>query len=157
MSERGAHIYELLRFVRPIVLGSARVVEADVRGLGWTVASRAVMEVLVAQAPLTVPQVASRLSLARQNVQRHVDELTRLGHVHALQNPAHRRSVLVQPTPSGRAAFRAVHARELADLSDLATTCTDEDLHTAERVLAALDHDIRDRVRATGRRAEEGR
>ncbi len=131
MSDRGAYIHELLRFVRPIVLSSARVVEAEVRALGWTVGSRAVMEVLVAEAPLTVPQVAARLSLARQNVQRHVDELTRLGHLQAISNPAHRRSVLVQPTAGGRAAFRAMHAHELADLADLASACTDEDLHAA--------------------------
>ena len=156
MSDRGARIYELLRFVRPIVLSSARVVEAHVRDLGWTVGSRAVMEVLVAEAPLTVPQVASRLSLARQNVQRQVDELTRLGHLHVIENPAHRRSVLVEPTAEGRAAFRAMHAHELAALADLATTCTDEDLRTGARVLAALDHDIRGRARASGSRAEDG-
>ncbi len=157
MSERGARIYDLLRFVRPIVLSSARVVEADVHGLGWTVASRAVMEVLVAEAPMTVPQVASRLSLARQNVQRQVGELTRLGHVHTIQNPVHRRSVLVEPTAEGRAAFLALRARELAALADLAATCTDEDLRTAARVLAALDHDIRARASATGSRAGDRR
>ena len=147
MSERGANIYTLLRLVRPIVLNSARVVEAEVRALGWTVGSRAVMEVLDAEAPLTVPRVAARLSLARQNVQRHVDELTRVGHVHAIPNPAHQRSVLIQPTAAGRRAFLMLHRRELRDLADLARTCTDEDLRTAARVLDALNHDIRDRAR----------
>ncbi len=93
MSRRGSDIYALLQLVRPIVLNSARVVEGEVRALGWTVGSRAVMEVLCAEAPLTVPHVAARLSLARQNVQRQVDQLTRLGHLHATPNPAHRRSV----------------------------------------------------------------
>ena len=148
MSERRATHLRLLRLVRPIVLSSARVVEADVRSLGWTVGSRAVMEALESEAPLTVPQIAIRLSLARQNVQRHVDELIRLDHLHATPNPAHRRSVLIQPTAQGREAFRTLHARELADLADLAHTCTDQDLETAAQVLTALHHDIRNR--ATG-------
>jgi len=150
MLDRGAHIYGLLRLVRPIVLNSARVVEAEVRPLGWTVGSRAVMEALDSEAPLTVPQIAFRLSLARQNVQRHVDELLRLDHLQATPNPAHRRSVLIQPTPEGRAAFRTVHARELADLADVARTCTDQDLETAAQVLRALDHEIRDRAAGAG-------
>ena len=77
--------------------------------------------------------------------------------LHAVQNPAHRRSVLVEPTAEGRAAFGAVHAHELAALADLAITCTDEDLRTAARVLAALDHDIRGRARATASPAGDGR
>ena len=154
MSQRGSSVYALLRMVRPIVLNSARVVEAEVRALGWTVGSRAVMEVLDAEGPLTVPQVAFRLSLARQNVQRHVDDLTRLGHVHAIFNPAHRRSVLIQPTAAGRRAFRMLHTRELRDLARIAPTCTDEDLRTAARVLAELNRDIAERAATTAARDE---
>ncbi len=145
MNRRGHLVYELLRLTRPIVLGSARVVETEVRALGWTVGARAVMEVLVDEAPMTVPQIGARLSLARQNVQRHVDELKRLGHVSAAPNPAHRRSVLIEPTALGRSVFRDLHARELAALADLAGACPDEDLRTAARVLRHLDTDIRER------------
>ncbi len=146
MSDRGARIYSLVSLTRPIVLGSARVVEAQTRAMGWTVGSRAVMEVLAAQAPLTVPQVASRLSLARQNVQRHVDELVRLGDLRAAVNPAHRRSVLIEPTAQGRRRFSSLHARELADLAGLVTGCSEHDLETATRVLSALRDDIRRRA-----------
>lgn len=146
MSDRGARIYSLVSLTRPIVLSSARVVEARTRALGWTVGSRAVMEVLAADAPLTVPQVASRLSLARQNVQRHVDELVRLGDLRLTANPAHRRSVLVEPTAAGRRRFRSLHAGELADLAGLVPDCSERDLETATRVLSALSADIRRRA-----------
>jgi DNA-binding MarR family transcriptional regulator len=139
------------------VLNSARVVEGEVRALGWTVGSRAVMEVLCVQAPLTVPQVAARLSLARQNVQRQVDQLTRLGHLQATPNPAHRRSVLIQPTAAGRRVFQTLHARELVHLADLATTCSDQDLQTAAGVLKAIDLDIRDRAAAAEAAPEDAR
>ncbi|MFL6175441.1 MAG: MarR family winged helix-turn-helix transcriptional regulator, partial [Ornithinibacter sp.] len=101
---------------------------------------------LATQAPLTVPQVASRLSLARQNVQRHVDELVRLGDLRATTNPAHRRSVLIEVTPSGRRRFGALHANELAELADVAPSCSPQDLETATRVLGALSEDIRRRA-----------
>jgi len=142
MSVRGQAIYELLRHVRPMVLNSARVVTAQVGELGWTVGSRAVVEVLAEGGPATVPQVADRLFLARQNVQRHVDELVRLGHARTKPNPAHRRSVFVQLTSEGRDTFDRAHARELEVLASLASTCSDQELAIASRVLAALDRDI---------------
>jgi DNA-binding MarR family transcriptional regulator len=153
MSGRSTQLYELLRHVRPLVLGSARVVEHLVRDLGWTVGARAVVEVLSERGPATVPEVAAQLSLARQNVQRQVDDLTRLGHVRSRANPAHRRSLLVELTPAGRRAFDHIHARELADLALLADECSDDEIAVATRVLAALERDIGAR-RTSGGSAE---
>jgi DNA-binding MarR family transcriptional regulator len=143
---RGGAVYEVLGHVRPLVLGSTRVVEARVREHGWTVGSRAVVELLSATGPATVPQLAAALSLARQNVQRVVDELVRLGHVRVAPNPAHRRSVLVELTHAGREAFDRIHAEELGELGTLAPECSRQELAVAARVLAALERDIRDRA-----------
>lgn len=145
MYHRGSQVYELLRQVRPIVLGSARAVEDGVRELGWTVGSRAVVEVLAEEGPATVPQIAARLSLARQNVQRHVDELSRLSHARTRPNPAHQRSVLVELTDAGRQAFVGVRTRELEALDPMCADCTDDELAAASKVLAAMDRDIRAR------------
>ena len=142
MSDRAAAVYGLLRHCRPIVLSSARVVESGVRDRGWTVGTRAVVEVLAEAGPLTVPQLASRLLLARQNIQRHVDDLIRLGHARSCPNPAHRRSVLIELTEPGLAAFREIRGSELQQLATLVVDCTDEELAIAERVLAALERDI---------------
>lgn len=157
MPERGLVIYDVLRHLRPVVLNSARVVEAQVRALGWTVGSRAVVEVLSEGVPATVPQVAARLSLARQNVQRHVDELVRLGHAETLRNPAHRRSVHVQLTSAGRDAFARTRAQELVELASLAPECSDEELAASSKVLAALDRDIRTRAVASRQDSDEPR
>lgn len=157
MSERGLAIYDVLRHLRPVVLNSARVVEAHVRALGWTVGSRAVVEVLIEGGPATVPQVAARLSLARQNVQRHVDELMRLGHAETVPNPAHRRSVLVHLTPEGRDAFARIRDHELVQLAALAPECSDEELAASSKVLAALDRDIRTRAAENLKASDEPR
>ena len=142
MSDRGAVIYSLLRHLRPIVLGSARRVESGMQGLGWTIGTRAVVEVLAESGPATVPQLGARLSLARQNVQRHVDELVRLGHADTALNPAHRRSVLIGLTPAGAKSWAELHAREVDQLASLVADCTDDEVAVAVRVLAALERDI---------------
>lgn len=145
-ASRGDALYELLGHVRPLVLNSARVVEAGLREVGWTVGSRAVVEVLLTGGPATVPQLAAHLDLARQNVQRHVDELRRLGHVRTRPNPNHRRSVLVEPTEEGERAFDRLHAEEVAALADLAPEHDLPEIRRASAVLAALDRDVRTRA-----------
>ncbi|WP_148572893.1 MarR family winged helix-turn-helix transcriptional regulator [Nocardioides caldifontis] len=144
---RGEAVYEVLRHVRPLVLESTRVVESRVAPLGWTVGSRAVVELLAARGASTVPQLAGLLSLARQNVQRLVDGLRELGHVRVVENPAHRRSVLIDLTPAGHGAFARLHDQELDELATLAPEIGVRDLATAARVLAALERDVRDRAR----------
>lgn len=151
MSARGEVLHELLGHVRPLVLNSARVVESGLHEVGWSVGSRAVMEVLVGTGAATVPQVAERLDLARQNVQRHVDELRRLDHVDSRPNPRHRRSVIIAPTPLGEKAFGEVRERELAAMTELVPELDLEEIRRATEVLAAVDRDVRARAAAAKR------
>lgn len=116
------------------------------RGEGWTVGSRAVVEVLCDAGAATVPDIARRMDLPRQAVQRHVNELAALAHVEQRTNPAHRRSVLIALTPEGSATFARVRTAELADLETLAKECSDAELRTTARVLAACDREIRARA-----------
>jgi DNA-binding MarR family transcriptional regulator len=140
---RGARIYDVLRETRPLVLNSARVVEAALRDDGISVGMRAVLEVLATAGPLTVPGIAHRLDLARQGIQRHVDDLAARGLVTAQTNPAHRRSVLVHLTDAGTALFGRVHDDELARLDTIATDCGDDEIAAALKVLRALNRDVR--------------
>ena len=158
MSPRADLVHEVLRHLRPLVLSSARVVEAGVRGVGWTVGSRAVVEVLREAGAATVPDIARRMDLPRQAVQRHVNDLATLGHVEQRTNPAHRRSVLIALTPDGAATFDRVRTRELRDLETLAAGCSTADLRTAAHVLAVLDRDVRARAaQVKSERSEEQR
>ncbi|GAA4960130.1 hypothetical protein GCM10025331_59050 [Actinoplanes utahensis] len=136
-------LYELLRHVRPLVLNSARVVEASLRGDGLSVGMRAVLEMLAERGPMTVPDIADRLDLARQGIQRHVNDLTVLGLVESRPNPAHRRSVLIVTTGTGDAVFTRIRSGELARLGAMASEHSDEEIATAVRVLAALNRDVR--------------
>ncbi len=136
-------VYDLLRQVRPLVLNSARVVEASLRADGLTVGTRAVLEILAERGPMTVPDIGDHLDLARQGIQRHVDDLTALGLTETRDNPAHRRSVLIAATPAGTELFARIRADELARLGTMAAEHGPADLVIALRVLESLNRDVR--------------
>ena len=146
MLARGAALYDVLRHVRPLVLNSARVVEAALRPEGLSVGTRAVLEVLAEHGPATVPAIGDRLDLARQGVQRHVNDLLKLGYVESRPNPAHQRSVLIVLTGSGTEVIGRIRDDELRQLAALAPDCTEQEIATAAKVLAALSRDVRRRA-----------
>ena len=149
MADRGAAIYEVLRHVRPLVLNSARVVEAAPRPDGLSVGLRAVLEVLAEHGPATVPAVGEWLDLPRQGVQRHVNDLLALDYAEARPNPAHRRSVLIALTGTGAEVIDRVRDAELRQLAELARECTHDEIVTAAKVLRSLSRDVRQRAGRT--------
>jgi DNA-binding MarR family transcriptional regulator len=151
MSEvRGSSLYAVVREVRPLVLNSVRVVEAGGRANGLSVGMRAVLEVLAEAGAVTVPELAARLELARQGVQRLVNELMGLGYVEVRDNPRHRRSVLIAVTPVGHGVFSRLRAAELEQLGGMAVECSPEEIAAAAKVLRALNRDVRKRALELG-------
>ncbi len=61
----------------------------------------------------TVSQIARKMGLQRQSVQRLVDILADEGVVECLPNPSHRRAKLVRVTASGRRILEALHLRQV--------------------------------------------
>src|SRR5919198_4695737 len=62
--------------------------------------------------PATVAQIARRLHLARQSVQRVADLLAADGIATYEDNPGHRRAKLLRLSPTGEHALRAIQARQ---------------------------------------------
>ncbi|MER7009594.1 MarR family winged helix-turn-helix transcriptional regulator [Dactylosporangium sp. NPDC000555] len=146
LRDRGSRLYEVLQQVRPLVLNSARVVEGSLKPLGLTVGMRAVLEVLAEHGPATVPAIGERLDLARQGVQRHVDDLIERNHVESRANPEHRRSVLIALTDVGSEVIGRVGDDERRHLSQMAQDCTTQEIAAAVKVLHALNRDVRRRA-----------
>jgi DNA-binding MarR family transcriptional regulator len=100
-----------------------------------------VLEV-VQDAPATVAEIARRLRLARQGVQRLADVLVRDGFAVYEGNPAHRRAKLVRLTPQGRSALQAIQAAQRAWADSLGAELGESELRQAgaflDRVLQAL-------------------
>ena len=150
MNAQGRAAYAVLRNVRPLHLQAARAVTAALQGEPMTMAIRALIERLDDQGPQTVPQIAAWLDVARQAVQRVVDDARALGYVEVRDNPVHRRSHLIALTARGRDAFQRLHADEVDTLAEVAADIDRADLLTCAAVLEHLTTALARRSGSTG-------
>lgn len=131
-------LYEVFAVLGPLYRRVTRKVELNEPIEGLSIGVRAVLELLRAQGPLTVPQMGRAQALSRQFVQRTVNEAAAHGLVEAIPNPAHQRSSLIRLTDDGRSAIDAVITRESALLKRVGGDLTAADVTTCVRVLARM-------------------
>jgi len=86
----------------------------------------------------SVARLADNMGLARQSVQRIVDELAEAGLVGFAPNPAHKRAKLVVMTPAGEDAFSKASALWLPVADAMATWVSAQRLGETTQTLAAL-------------------
>jgi DNA-binding MarR family transcriptional regulator len=117
--------------------------EAIARTVGQTQARWQVMSAASAE-PKTVPQIARRLGVTRQNVQRIADLLVEEGWARFVPNPEHRSSDHLVLTAPGQkalqqltAAAQAYHARVADQFSEEQLTALHRHLR---RLCAAIEH-----------------
>lgn len=124
--------------------------------------SQAQWQVLRMASPgtLTVPQVARRLGVTRQNVQRIANTLVADGLAHWADNPDHKSSPHLVLTSAGRAVLRTLSERARDYRALLARRCRGldlarllEQLKTLSAALAETDDDVAALVPAPGRSA----
>ncbi|GAB2865349.1 MarR family transcriptional regulator [Actinocorallia aurea] len=135
LAERLAEVFDL---VGPVYRRAQRKVEGYLPGEEMSVGVRAVLTLLAEHGPLTVPQMGRELALSRQFVQRMVNDALARELVELAENPAHRRSSLVRPTPAGTSAITGLLAREREMLAAVGGGLTAADLDGCVRVLARL-------------------
>lgn len=117
--------------------------DALVHDLGLTSARWQVLgAIALAPAPLPVAHIARNMGLARQSVQRLVDDMQAEGLVRLEANPHHRRAALVAMNPSGKAAYgQAITRKDLwADL--LTEGVSSDTIEAASALLRALQQRI---------------
>ena len=85
--------------------------------------------------PLTVPQIARRMGLARQSVHATVGVLVAAGLVERVRNDDHPRSPLVAVTALGHDTYRALEKRQAAWVGELAAGLPLEHLRLTAQVL----------------------
>lgn len=116
-----------------------RAVAEDIHGHGEiSGAMRGVMRDLKKNGPQTVPRMARRRPVTRQHIQAIVNDLQRLGFVELAENPAHKRSRLVQLTPEGCEALLEIEAREKAALAQADIPVSVSELESTRQVLVGL-------------------
>ena len=113
--------------------------EDDVAG------KRGMLRNLMANGPMTVPQLAALRPVSRQYVQKVVNALEGQGLVERRPNSAHRRSKLVALTAEGRACLAQIAARE-APLLDAARAAVPDpdDVETTVTVLRSIRRHLDD-------------
>jgi DNA-binding MarR family transcriptional regulator len=88
--------------------------------------------------PATVSDIARRLHLARQSVQRLADVLDRDGLCAYRDNPRHRRAKLLELTPAGRRALTQIQAAQRQWSHALGTRIGEGVLRQAHAALAPV-------------------
>lgn len=107
------------------------------RGVDITRSMQAVLEPLLLDGRVTVSGMARARGVSRQHVQQQVDALLERGWVARRDNPAHRRSPLIELTDEGRALIQTIRADERNRLARLQAGVSDQAVAEATQVLAA--------------------
>jgi DNA-binding MarR family transcriptional regulator len=115
----------------------SRAGEAIAATAGQTLARWLTLE-MVADEPATVAQIAKRLGLTRQSVQRIADLLEHDGLTVYLDNPAHATSRLVRLTPLGRKTLLAIQAAQREWSNRVAGSIGEANLRHAAGVVERL-------------------
>ena len=144
--DSGARLAAVFDVLGPLYRRGIRAVEQD--GEGMPMGVRAVLDALAARGPTTVPALARGLALSRQFVQRSVDDAAGRDWVHTRDNPAHRRSVLVELTATGERTLAEARAREHRALAHLGADLDPADLDACLRVLRTVAERLVDPPRA---------
>jgi DNA-binding MarR family transcriptional regulator len=94
----------------------------------------------------TVPDIARKLGLQRQSVQRVADELVRDGLARYEENPRHRRSPLLAATAAGKDTLASIQAAHRAWVKDIEAAAGEldwarlrGDLNRIARIVDGLD------------------
>lgn len=110
-----------------------------VKDLGLTSARWQVLGAIMLEgAPQTVAQIARRMGLSRQAVQRVVHDLTAQALVRPAENPDHKRAPLITLTSAGETAYGNAMARQEQWANELAEEIDGQQARAALKTLKTL-------------------
>jgi len=114
--------------------------DALVKDIGLTSARWQVLGAIgIEGRPISVAQIARRMGLTRQAVQRVVNDLETRGHLSFQPNPDHKRAALVAFTPLGERAFAEATARQAEWAAALSMNLSTDALMSAAQLLDTLN------------------
>ena len=119
----------------------SRAGEAIAATGGQTLARWLSLEMIQAE-PATVAQIARKLGLTRQSVQRVADLLENDGLAEYQHNPLHQRSQLVRITPLGRRTLSTIQVAQRAWADKVGRDLGQADLDQLSRIVARLSQTL---------------
>jgi DNA-binding MarR family transcriptional regulator len=125
------------------LLGAAQGIERQFEEALATIdlsgAKFAALSVLASQGqPISLSELAGKLSCVRSNVTQLVDRMEKEGLVNRVDDPADRRGVQAQVTPAGRERFKAGQKATAVVWDAIAQKLAGVDLQALEAALKAL-------------------
>jgi DNA-binding MarR family transcriptional regulator len=108
---------------------------------------RSVLQLLGEEGVQSVPQIARLSFSSRQNIQIVVNRLHSEGWVELIENPAHKRSPLVQLTELGKSLLASAAEREEAFWARLPTLAVGDDLSSVTALLRQVRESLTGRSR----------
>ncbi len=96
------------------------------------------MHVAQSDGQLTVADIARRMKLKRQTVQRFAVGIEQTGLITFTENPDHKRAKLLCVTQKGKRALATLEKRELKWAETVIADLSDRDIRKATKVLAAF-------------------
>ena len=133
----GAVLTQLIIPIIQLEAHFSRAGEAIAASADQTMARWLTME-MVAERPATVAQVARRLGLTRQSVQRIADLLEKDGLTRYADNPEHQTSRLIRLTPAGRQTLGKIQAAQRAWANGVGARIGEANLRHASRLVDQL-------------------
>lgn len=98
----------------------------------------------IEEVPLTVPQIARRLGMTRQNIQRVASELVERDLATFVRNPDHKTSQLLQLTATGRSTLDRLNSTADRWHQAILATFTADDVASLRRLLERFVAAMRD-------------
>ncbi|WP_349360944.1 MarR family transcriptional regulator [Stappia sp.] len=117
-----------------LAVGDALVADLGLTSARWQVLGAVALE----GRALTVAQIARRMGLTRQAVQRVVNDMVGAGLLALEDNPDHKRARLVALTRAGQAAYAEADRRQIAWAKRLCEGLEKRDLDTALTVMRGI-------------------
>ncbi len=131
-------IYTVIWLVRRLFQRMASENDAMHSASGITASKRGILESLARKEPQSVPHMARERSVSRQNVQVIINDLLAEDLIETRDNPAHKRSALIQRSAAGRRISDEIRAREIAVIADMVTEFDTPALRTTARTLQGM-------------------
>ncbi len=126
-------------------LGGLFINEGDQMGMEYGVTSarwKILGAIFLAGEPQTVPQIARRMGLTRQGVQRLVDVMQKDGLLLFLQNPDHKRAKLIDLSDMGKDIFLKLDEKQSRQATMHSSNISQNDLETTLSVLQRISNTI---------------
>jgi DNA-binding MarR family transcriptional regulator len=130
--------YQITWLVRRLFRAMGQAANAYIEDLGVTAAERAVMEFLVRNTRMTVPEMARAYDVSRQHIQTSVNLLLEKKLAVLEENPGHKRSPYVALSNKGSRLFAKIANRDEALIETVFAKVGKSDQKTTRQTLETM-------------------